>query len=175
MTALLVVMLIVVGGLLAWVVKLLLNMPQGGASGAPARPVFKNNFMEETEKRDSNAIDDAAERTLRRIDRKIDILKELIKQADQRIEELKKGGFILPAEYPEINAGNGAEARRPQRRGAFASQQAGSNAASDRNIDDDRRSKIVALKRKGRTSTAIAREVGMGLGEVELILKIEGY
>ena len=113
-----------------------------------------------------------ADRLLDRIDRKIDVLKELIKQADKRIEALNRTGHVLPAEIPPLEPVDQFAEREPRVRARSAGP--GSPAAAAANPTDDRRSKIVQLRRKGLSTAQIAREVNVGRGEVELILNIEG-
>jgi len=165
MTALFIMMLLVLVALLAWVVKLLLGMPK--EEGAGAKKKFSGSAfgkaLRETSA-DQEEMQDMGERLLRRLDKKIDVLKELLKEADEKIDTLRKGGYVLPAEYPH-------EVEREIKN------------SRTRNVKDkekekeggDRRTRIVALRRKGVAPDQIAREVGMGQGEVELILRVEGY
>ncbi|HOX28406.1 MAG TPA: hypothetical protein PLQ76_04535, partial [bacterium] len=100
-------------------------------------------------------------------DRKIDVLRELMRQADSKIESLGRAGVSSPR---EIGFGDQAPERQRARNGAEGRREP---AAQSQN-EDDRRSRIVALRRRGLSSAQIAKEVEMGRGEVDLILNIEG-
>jgi len=156
MTTFIVILLICVAALLAWVVKLLLATPADGKGGAynPA------DYLPADRRSSSREVTDMADRMLGRIDDRIEMLRDLIAEADQRIETMqRRDGYVLPAESPFGEKEN----RGPGKKGAEAPP------------PGSKRAKIVALRRKGLPTDAIAREVNMGLGEVELILKIEGY
>ena len=155
MTTLIIILLVLVAALLAWVVKLLLSPPEEKqeeyGSGAEFLAALKKTSPD-------NEVLDVADQLLERIDQRIETLRGLIAEADEKIESLNSSkDYVLPAENPyQAEEGNQSPRGRKQ-------PPAGST-----------RARIVALRRKGMAPDAIAREVNMGLGEVELILKIEG-
>ncbi len=113
---------------------------------------------------------DLAEQLLNRIDRKIDVLRELIRQADSRIETLGQSYQIRSTDMARAEtaaaASTGTEPKQRMRTGAAARQE-------PEPAEDDKRSRIIKLRRRGLTSAQIAQEIGMGRGEVELILSID--
>ncbi len=127
----------------------------------------RNGFPENKPVQDDQ-IEEVAERMLGRIDRRISILRDLIEKADQRIETMQNPGYVLPAEFP----GSGEKSLSDRRRGAAGTRR---NADGNKSFGHDRRTRIVSLHRRGIPTDKIAREVKMGQGEVELILKVEGY
>lgn len=131
----------------------------------------RNNFHEDGSLPDEQ-MEEVAEKLLARIDRRINTLRDLIEKADQRIDTLQNPGYMLPAEFPgddERNAGREDRRRRPAGAGQGREDSDPDTAAADR------RTRIVSLHRRGVPTDRIARDVKMGKGEVELILKIEGY
>ncbi len=111
-----------------------------------------------------------AEQLLDRIDRKIDVLKELIRQADSRIATMGGAARELPATTRSRDDAPDADASG--RRGAA---RRGSSRDDSQSGGVDKRSRIIQLHRKGFSSTQIAQEVQMGRGEVDLILNVEGF
>jgi hypothetical protein len=112
---------------------------------------------------------DLAEQLLNRIDRKIDMLRDLIKQADQRIETLGQSYQLRPPDVARVESA--AAAPEPE---TWTRPRAGGAVRQEpETATDDRRARIIKLHRKGLTSSQIAREIGMGRGEVDLILSID--
>jgi hypothetical protein len=132
----------------------------------PINEFFANNEPAATDVE----VREIAEQLLDRIDRKIDVLKELIRQADSRIATMGGATREMPAtnrsrdDASDLDAGRRGAARR------------GSSSRDDSQSGGvDKRSRIVQLHRKGFSSTQIAQEVQMGRGEVDLILNIESF
>jgi len=180
MTALVIVLLLVNIGFLGYFVKKWLDnapgeskFPRGGE-----KPI--NEFFtprEQTSERprmDTAAgieVQEIAEQMLNRIDRKIDILRDLIRQADQKIESLSRTYHVLPSELPMTD--HVPQAAAPERTQRGRQLAGGRGEAQTAGADDDKRSRIMQLRRKGMSSTQIAQEIGIGRGEVDLILNIE--
>ena len=112
-----------------------------------------------------------AEQLLDRIDRKIDVLKELIRQADSRIATMGGAARELPAATRSRD--DAADLDASGRRGAARRGPASRDDSQSGGVD--KRSRIIQLHRKGFSSTQIAQEVQMGRGEVDLILNVEGF
>ncbi len=180
MTVLVIVLLLVNIGFLGYFVKKWLD-------NAPSEPKFPrggekpiNEFFTPREpaaerpRIDTAAgieVQEIAEQMLNRIDRKIDILRDLIRQADQKIEALGRTYQVLPSELPVVQTPSQATVQDRAPRGRqVAGGRAESHAAG---ADEDKRSRIIQLRRKGMSSTQIAQEIGIGRGEVDLILNIE--
>jgi len=147
-----------------------------GSSSGPSRPrggerPVNEFFNSRAPERSELEVQEMADRLLDRIDRKIEVLRELIKQADRRIDSLGRTSYTLPAELPGMDAGESAPAREPERRArpGFPPPPHAPDAP-----EDEKRMRILQLRRKGFTPAQIAREVNMGRGEVELILNVEG-
>lgn len=114
-------------------------------------------------------VQEMADKLLDRIDRKIDVLRELIKQADKKIDALSRTSHVLPAEMPPAEPGERNSDRETRTRSR------GGGVAAEPAAEDDKRAKIIQLRRRGLNPGQIAQEVKMGRGEVELILNIEGF
>jgi hypothetical protein len=116
----------------------------------------------------TNEVYEIGEQLLDRIDRKIEVLRELIRQADGKIEAMGNTYRVLPAELPTPE---------PQQYSAGPDSRSRSRAGAVRNEpappEDDKRTKIMQLRKRGLSSSQIAQEIGMGRGEVDLILNIE--
>lgn len=101
-----------------------------------------------------------------KIDRRMGELRRLIKEADDRISSLEtmSARAVQQTQRP-------AAAPAP----APASSDPEEDAQSSRSLagGSGRRASIIRLSRKGRSSEEIAQEIGMGRGEVELILNVE--
>ncbi len=131
----------------------------------PINEFFSNNEPAATDVE----VREIAEQLLDRIDRKIDVLKELIRQADSRIATMGGAARELPAATRSRDDAPDADVsgrRGAPRRGS---------SRDDSQGGVDKRSRIVQLHRKGFSSTQIAQEVQMGRGEVDLILNVEGF
>lgn len=117
----------------------------------------------------TNEVYEIGEQLLERIDRKVDVLRELIRQADTKIEAMNNTYHVLPAEMPvpesSLSAGS-HDARGRNRAGAAPKNEPAAP-------EDDKRARIMQLRRRGLNSSQIAQEIGMGRGEVDLILNIE--
>ena len=137
--------------------------PRGGEK--PINEFFSSGNSENQDVEDQ----EMAERLLDRIDRKINVLRELISQADRRIESLGRTSHFLPAEMPRTDHNERAGERESRVRARSGG--SGHEAASP---EEDKRAKILQLRRKGLTPAQIAQEVKTGQGEVDLILNIEG-
>jgi hypothetical protein len=178
MTALVIVLLLVNLGFLSYFVKKWIDnlpkepgYPRGGEK--PINEFFSSAEPGRMDRRPSlppqsagnNEVYEIAEQLLDRIDRKIDVLRELMKQADKKIESLGHTYQIMPAEIPIPETGN-QDARTRNRAAVTAKNE---QAAPE----DDKRARIMQLRRKGMNASQIAQEIGMGRGEVDLILNIE--
>ncbi len=164
-TTFLIILLILVAGLLIYVIRLMLTMPSDDRRRADS--ILENPQHTPTE----DELRLISDEIMSRIDRKIDSLKELMRRADEKIEKLNEIARLnntLPNSVTTRNA-DGSETQ-------FALKRNQRETAHDTAPPppDNRRATIVNLHRKGFSPAAIARETGMGLGEIELILRIEG-
>lgn len=101
-----------------------------------------------------------ATEVLEKIDRKIDTLERLLREADNKISGLRT-----------INA---AASRSIQDRGDSLEQRREvEHVLPAEHPRSDKRSLVIQLARRGMSSSDIAQETGMGAGEVEFILNIE--
>lgn len=147
-------MLVVVAALLAWVLSLLLKNPDENGG---FRPVSIPG--EDEEKR-------ASDELLGKIDDRIDTLRKLIKQADSKIGEIKTNSFVLPAEFPLPSSGGNGHSKEP-------SYQTKKSAPEE--ADSSRKTRIIELCRRGYSPDEIARSVGAGRAEVDLVLRLAGF
>ncbi|HOO55907.1 MAG TPA: hypothetical protein PLN69_03730 [bacterium] len=123
-----------------------------------------NEFFTEMNNNSSNEeVTEIAEQLLDRIDRKIDILRQLNREADKQIEKLSQTYHVLPPELPA------SEPQSRRTRNAVNTPQPEASVP-----ENDNRSKVILLRKRGMGSSEIAQKVNMGRGEVELILRIEG-
>jgi hypothetical protein len=181
MAALVVVLLLVNLGFLAFFVKKWMDnapkepgYPRGGEK--PINEFFSSHEPPGAGRRlppqasamGTNEVYEIGEQLLDRIDRKIDVLRELLKQADKKIEALGHTYQVLPAEVPAPGATDGNDTPRTRNRAAVTARN--EQAAPP---EDDKRARIMQLRRRGLTASQIAQEIGMGRGEVDLILNIE--
>jgi len=173
MTALVIILLIVNISFLAYFVKKWLdsapkepNYPRGGEK--PINDFFRTRTPAGAAAAGADdEVREMAEQLLNRIDRKIDLLRDLLRQADQKIDSLSRTSHILPAEMPVPESSlsvNSQDLRNRARTGAGAVPAA---------PEDDRRARVMQLRRRGMSASQIAQEVGVGRGEVDLILSIE--
>lgn len=152
MVAFLIIMLIIVAVLLAWVVGLLMKSPDDGTSFKPVSPY-----------RTEEAEHGIAEELLGKIDKRIDTLRKLIKQADTKIDNISSNSFVLPAEFPEPGGNGHSKAPSYNNRNV-----------TEPEIDNSRKSRIIEMCRRGFSPDEIARSVGAGRAEVDLVLKLAG-
>lgn len=97
-----------------------------------------------------------------KIDARINTLKKLIKEADDRIDTLET---VAPKTTPKPRPGNSQPKEPLPGIHSVASPRA--------NMQLSRRTAILSLSRKGFTPEQIAQEVGMGRAEIDFILNIE--
>ncbi|MEW5944621.1 MAG: hypothetical protein AB1742_00325 [bacterium] len=123
---------------------------------------------QEPKKRDSGEpagedVRQAADAALEKIDSKIETLRSLIREADQKIRALRTINSAAANVLGET---------------AGRSRHADENShAPDRHAttgcSHDKKAAVIRLSRRGMDVNAIAQETGLGAGEVELILILE--
>jgi hypothetical protein len=131
------------------------NHSQSKESDGPGELVHDNMLMQ-------RELQDFSDEMFEKLDIRISGLQKLIKEADDRISTLDS------MDLPKI-------ARDQARREAAEARQANNvnNRTNSGGGQNQRRTAILSLARKGMSSELIAQEVGMGRGEVEFILNIE--
>ena len=102
-----------------------------------------------------------SDEVLSKIDHRMASLRKLIKEADDRIKTLER---LSSTARPE---------QAPLRAASSEPEDEEDSQAGGRGGGTDRRTAIMRLARRGTPVEQIAREVGMGRGEVELIVSIE--
>lgn len=110
-----------------------------------------------------------ATEVMNRIDSKIDMLEKLTKDADKRIEELRAAGTQVES------AGRALPApRQPERATAAPEKSLFPERPTPKTpaIASDKRTAVLTLSKRGMSSSDIAKETGIGAGEVEFILNI---
>jgi len=105
-------------------------------------------------------IQDILSDVMKKIDQKIEILKALLNEADQKINGLR-------------NIGTAISPRRATE-GERAKNSTVAAGTPSRPLSQlDKVNQVVYLSRRGMDTSAIAQETGLGAGEVEFILNIE--
>jgi hypothetical protein len=113
-----------------------------------------------------NELREFSDQVIEKIDLRINTLKKLIKEADDRIDSLES----MAAPKPEPKKQRPA----PPRDSQFIFDGAPAPPSSGRpNMQLSRRTAILSLSRKGLTAEQIAKEVGMNRAEIDFILNIE--
>lgn len=100
--------------------------------------------------------------TMERIESKIEILRALLKEADQKINALRT---INSAASSPRGAGSNREKQNAERTGGEHPARPADNPY--------KKDLVVQLSRRGMDTAAIARETGLGSGEVEFIVNLE--
>ncbi len=100
------------------------------------------------------------------LDSRIAITQALIRQADERIQQVDE----RIAELSQLDSAEGAEPPCPDPRPCKAGGKGTDSPVSQSNFPGDARDRIAELAASGLTASEVSEQTGLPIGEVELIL-----